>query len=265
MPAIFERSTDKLIQVIPNYPASLEMAGKYVVDYPDYFSLDIDELSVTPGDEATIKAAILSAKDSLYETSFATYDNILTNNLMGLSDIAPSAPLSFDSAALFPWAATGEFLSQGIKTSDTANGFAVMGRYPSVNHIGGGVVTNDDTLTGAKCVITKEIDITAYTSDGLGRSEFMVYFRSALKSYVKDISYLEGVNSSQRGGLFYTQSDKSSPNGLRLFISADNGLSYQEMDSLSSFVFPVRKDAIRLAFVNFTNADIHLLSFTLMF
>jgi hypothetical protein len=141
-----------------------------------------------------------------------------------------------------------------------------MGRYPSVSHEEGGVAINDDTLTGGHALITKEIDITSLTSDGLGRAVYQVYFRSTLKSYVKDITPLEGVNAQgRRGGLFYTQTDKSSALKLRLFISADNGNSYQEMDSSSPFVFPSRKDKIRLAFVNFTNVDLHLLSFTLMF
>lgn len=260
MPAIFERSTDKLIQVIPSYPASLEMAGKYLIDYPDYLELDLDGLSI-----ATItRVNVLAAKSAVLSSSFA-FEYQLTNNLLDLADADSGADLGFDLSAVFPWATTGEFLTSGVKTSDTPNGFAVMGRYPSVNHLEGGVVVNDDTLSGGKCVVTKEIDITSYTSDGLGRAEFLVSFRSTLKSYVKDRSYMGGVNESRRGGLFFTETDKGATQRLRLFISADNGNSYQEMDNGSSFVFPARKESIRLAFVNFTNVDLHLLSFTLMF
>lgn len=265
MPAIFERSTEKLIQVMPNYPSSLEMAGKFVVDYPDYMNLDIDGLDITASVVA-IKADILSAKDTIMESTFSNYKHILTNNLEDLASVDPSSDLGFELDQVFPWATTGEFLESGVKISDSPNCVAVMGRYPTVNHVSAGVSVNDDTLTGGHALITKEIDITSYTADGLGRSDYMVYFRGALKSYVKDITPLEGVNSEGvRGGLFYTQTDKSSELKLRLFISADNGNSYQEMDSLSPFQFPSSKDKIRLAFVNFTNVDLHLLSFTLMF
>ena len=117
--------------------------------------------------------------------------------------------------------------------------------------------------------MTLEIDIAGSTSDGLGRFDFMIYFKDCLRKYTKDSTSLEhtpadGASSNRAGNVEY-QTKAGRGNFLRVYISGDNGNSYSEIENLTTFSFGQRKDSIRLAFVNYSDWDINLLAYTLMY
>ena len=50
MPAIFHRLDDSLVEIIPTYPEKMSMSGKYVVDFPDHFDLELKTATPTRND-----------------------------------------------------------------------------------------------------------------------------------------------------------------------------------------------------------------------
>ena len=92
-----------------------------------------------------------------------------------------------------------------------------------------------------------------------------------LQSYVKDRSLSDTernepnpLTANRTGYMSYTNTQYDSPNRLRCFISSD-GSTYSEIENLKVFSFPQKVDTIKLAFVNYTDADLTLLSYTLMY
>ena len=261
MPAIFHRSDNRLVEVLPKYPESLEMKGKYLIDYPDNFDLELSDY-VIPANNATALSDIKAKISNEYSKRYPSYEVLTSNYFENELDYTNF----FDDTASFPNTNNNEFLVPRYKTGDTPNTLSIHGRYPQVNILENSTISYNAAASGNRCIITEEIDITAGTSDGLGRSSFLIYFRSTLKNFIKDSSYLGNQYTSNKSGdLFYTNNQYKDTNRIRCFISADNGNSFDEVTSLSAFTYPNRKDRIRLAFVNFTDADLHLLSYTLMY
>ena len=147
-----------------------------------------------------------------------------------------------------------------------------MGRYPKKDHLEGIAVTSNKTLEGNKCILTKDIDISSTTSDQQGRTDFFLYFRSALKSYAKDRTLADTekneaspLTANRTGLMSFTDTQYDSDNRLRCFISGDNGNTFREIENLKVFSFSGRVETIKLAWVNYTDADLNLLSYTLMY
>lgn len=272
MPAIFHRdATETLVEVVPTYPSSLPMSGKYVVDFPDHFDLKLNESKPT-------RADVIGKVNELMRTRFVSFDHFITNNLLDATDftnsfeVGATQSISVVTDQFLPVSSANpeyNFLNS-FKYGTQPNTTSVMGRFPNMSHIEGASITSDSTASGNRCIITKEIDIAGSTSDGLGRTDFFVYFRSALKSYTKDrsLSDTERTTATQTlnrtGSFAYTNTEYDASNRLRCFISSD-GSTYQEIDNLNVFSFNGKVDTIRLAWVNYTDADLTLLSYTLMY
>ena len=273
MPAIFHRdSTDTLIEIIPTYPSSMPLSGRYAIDFPDHFDLKLAESKPT-------RAEVISKINEMMRERFVSFDYFITNNLLNGTDftdnfeVGATQSISIVNNLFLPVSSANpeyNFLNS-FKYGTQPNTTSVIGRFPNQSHIEGASITNDSTASGNNCIITKEIDISGNTSDGLGRNDFFVYFRSALKSYTKDRSLSDTERNeatpqtaNRTGYMSYTNTQYDSPNRLRCFISSD-GSTYQEVNNLTVFSFNGKVDTIRLAWVNYTDADLTLLSYTLMY
>jgi hypothetical protein len=271
MPAVFHRLDDSIIEILPTYPDVMSMSGKYVVDYPDHFDLKLKDSTPT-------KAQVVSRVNELLRDKFVSFDYFVTNNLNTSADFTNhfetdlTASISVVTNQFLPVSpANPEYnFSNSYKLGNLPNTTSVIGRFPQKDHLEGEAITSDSTLAGNRCILTQEIDISGSTNDGLGRSDFFVYFRSALKSYTKDRSLSDTERTSathtanRKGSMAYTNTQYDSPYRLRCFISS-NGSTYQEVENLKVFSFNGKVDSIRLAWVNYTDADLSLLSYTLMY
>ena len=273
MPAIFHRLDDELIEVLPTYPSNLPISGRYVVDFPDHFDLKTD------GSKPN-RAQVIEKVDALFKEKFVSFDYFQTNNFLtntnftdNFEDVSSGLSISIVDDQFAPVSpANPEFnFLNSYKFGSEPNTLSVMGRFPHKNHLDGVSLTSNKNAAGNRCILTKEIDVSAQTSDGLGRNDFFIYFRSALKSYTKDSSLSDTERNSsstlttnQTGSVSYTNTQYDSEHRLRCFISGD-GSTYQEIENLKVFSFNGRVDKIRLTWVNYTDADLTLLSYTLMY
>lgn len=272
MPAIFNRQDDTIIEILPKYPDALNMSGRYVIDYPDNFDL---KMTTTP-----TRAEIINKVNELMVEKYVSFDYFVTNNLLTEAHFTdtfetdPNVQISLVNNQYLPVhpVTNPEYnFKNAFKNGDSPNTTQVYGRFPQKHHLTGATLTTDSTALGNRCLVTKEIDISGTTSNASGRTDFFLYFRSALKSYVKD-STLSNVDrgvaspltSNQAGVMSYTNTQYDSPHRLRCFISSD-GSTYSEIENLKVFSFSQKVDSIWLAFVNYTDADLTLLSYTLMY
>ena len=207
------------------------------------------------------------------------FDYFITNDLWGGFDFTnnfsddPTLNVSLVTNQYLPVSpANPQFnFRNSFKRGSKPNTVSVLGRFPQMDKKEGGLITSDQSLAGNRCIITQDIDISGSTSDGLGRTDFFVYFRSALKTYTKDRSLsdternaVSPLTANRKGEMSYTHTQYDSEYRLRCFISGD-GSSYQEIENLKVFSFNGRVDTIRLAWLNYTDADLTLLSYTLMY
>lgn len=273
MPAVFHRLDDSLVEILPTYPDSIQMSGKYIVDFPDHFDLK------ATGTTAPNRAAVITTINNIFKEKFVSFDYFVTNDLLSNLNFTDNfetdttLSISVVDNQFFPVGANNQEYSfiNSYKSGDLPNTLAVRGRWPQTNHLEDEAITYDATATGNHCIITKDIPISTQTNDGLGRTDFFLYFRSALKSYVKDrsLSDKEKISATytanQTGSMAYTHTQYDSTNRLRCFISGDGGNIYQEIENLKVFSFGGKVDSIKLAWVNYTDADLNLLSYTLMY
>ena len=267
MPAIFRRSDDELVQILPSYSSSLltEMKGKYVIDYPEHLDLNRE---FTQLDVTQLPAAVKSdIKSIIRQKMIATYPQFEVYNINDLEDSAEIASLFSDDG--FPDNLSNSFLNSGYKSGDTPNSLCVLGRSPRQNTIEGAAITLDELSSNNRCLVTLDLDITTTTPDGLGRFDFMLYFKDCLRKYTKDSTSLENTpanaTTSNRAGNVEYQTKVGTANFLRVYISGDNGNSFTEIENLSLFSFGQRKTHIKLAFVNHSDWDVNLLTYTLMY
>lgn len=272
MPAIFHRKDNSLVELLPTYPKTMPMSGKYVLDYPDHFEIE------APNGGTSSVSDIQAKVNSAFREKFVAFDYFITNDLSDSNSFTnnfisdPTVSVSILDNEFLPVGANNQqfTFSNLYKRGTLPNTLSVIGRFPRKNHIEGATITSDRTASGNNCIITQDIDIAGTTSDNLGRADFFVYFRSALQSYVKDrsLSDTERTSSTQTanrtGYMSYTNTQYDSSNRLRCFISGD-GSTYQEVNNLTVFSFNGKVDTIRLAWVNYTDADLTLLSYTLMY
>ena len=254
---VYNRLNDEFVQQIPTLVGvRVDARHKYVKPYPD--TLDVIVLSLSS--EIDIESGI----DEQFQKNFPRYEVRVTNYLKNEADFDGA----FEDDMSFPNTSANEFIDTSYMLGDVPNTLCITGRYPrAVKELEG--VTSNLGESGNHCLVTQEIDIAGSTSDGLGRSSFTLYWRDAYKEYIKDSTNLARLSNSLGD---YNVTGKSSlvvpssgANLLRSFISTDNGISYTEITSLTPISFPDRTDTVRLAWVNPSNIDIHLLTYTLMY
>lgn len=254
---VYNRLNDEFVQQIPTLVnVRMDARHKYVKPYPDTFDVTVRSFFGDFEIEARIGEE--------FQKNFPHYEVRVTNYLKSEADFDGA----FEDAMSFPNTEANEFIDTSYMLGDVPNTLCITGRYPrAVKELEG--ITSNLAESGNHCLVTQEIDIAGSTSDGLGRSSFTLYWQDAYKEYIKDSTNLARIPNSLGD---YNVTGKSSlvvpssgVNLLRAFISTDNGNSYTEITSLTSISFPDRKDRVRIAWVNPSNIDIHLLTYTLMY
>lgn len=231
---IYTRNDNTPLETQNTINPSISMNGKWLLDHPDGISVASLEGTPTQVLEREIKPQILSL--------YPSYDHVYYDALLDSSSV-------FDSSALFP-KSTG-FTPSRVKVGVIPNVACLLSK-------------NDTQGAGREGVaISYEIDITALTSDGLGRQTFFPYWRAVTKSISTDIIPVNGVSATnQPSRLTYTEATSSQ---YSVYLSGDNGNTYESVSLLTPFSFNDVKDTIRVAFVNESASDIYLLSYALMF
>ena len=250
---IFNRLNGDLVQQLPTLTnINIDNKYKYVLPYPDQF--DIKQ------DPALTSAPFLIGQ--AFDAQYPQYGNRVTNNLDSEADFDGA----FDPDLRFPNVLANEFLDSSYMVGDVPNTTCITGRYPRVTR--GELISSNLSASGNHCLVTQEIDIEGSTSDGLGRASFMLYWCDGQRRYIKDSTNLARTSSSLQGANVTGESNltvlEEAP-FLRSFISADNGASYTEVTNLTPITFPDRKARVRIAWVNPSNIDTHLLTYTLMY
>ena len=75
MPAIFHRKDNSLIELLPTYPDTMPMSGKYVIDYPDHFEIEAVNGASSSVNDIQTKVA------SAFREMFIAFDYFITNDL----------------------------------------------------------------------------------------------------------------------------------------------------------------------------------------
>lgn len=238
---IARRSDSEIIENTSKIPSNL--AGNFILDYPDTLEISMagaPSTTVLPQNDAN--GVILKQIKPEFLRVYPSYEAVYYNPLLEASD------LNFDRTALFPHA-NGSMPSR-FKSGDTPNTFGLL---PKNNAVGAGFMG---------VAITNQIDITALTPDGLGRETFLPYWRVVRKTFSEDVTPIESVHSRNiPAGVSYAESSSSL---LKVYISGDNGNSYEELSRLTPYSFNQVTDNIRLAFVNEDTADFHILSYAIL-
>jgi hypothetical protein len=256
---IFNRLNDNLLQQLPTLEqVRIDNKHKYVVPFPDQFDLKLASYGAQ-GNLFSLSFEI----GRTFDSQFPQYGNRVSNWLTRESDFDSA----FDQSARFPHQAIGEFLDTSYMMGDVPNTLCITGRSPRATR--NESVSINLNASGNHCLITQEIDIEASTDDGLGRASFMLYWCDGYRQYTKDSTSLNkttgGISETNVTGESLLRAGSEEEPLLRAFISADNGASYTEVTNLTPITFPDRKARIRLAWVNPSTIDTHLLTYTLMY
>jgi len=231
---IYTRKDNSPVETLRNFNSPISMNGKWVLDCPD--GVSPNSLEGTPADVITreIEPQMLSL--------YPSYESVIFNPLMDSSNV-------FEGTQLFP-----------SPSGQTPSRYKV-GVIPNVACV---LSKNDTQGAGREGVgITYEIDITANTSDGLGRQTFLPYWRGVTKTTSMDISPV--YNLSEQNVPSQLVFSQASSVQYSVYLSGDNGNTYERVDLLQPFSFNNVVDTIRFAFVNESAADVFILSYALMF
>jgi hypothetical protein len=262
---IFNRKDNHILQSLPSdHEVSLSSKGKYVIPYPDEMDLELGFAIPTLLANGFAKSEILGGISAQYPLTFPYFDYFQINHLESEADFDSV----MDESALFPNASAGDFCEVRYGLGDIPNTTTILGREPRAV-LEGDTITSNLGFSGNRCLVTQEINISALTSDGLGRSRFQLYWRDAVKYYTKDQTSLSRIPNNGQVNLNNIKGEElltiAPSNSLRAFISGDNGNTYSEINVLRPFSFPTAKNSVRIAWVNTSNIDVHLLSYTLMY
>jgi hypothetical protein len=236
---IMSRKDDLPVQTIKSFDESVHLNGKYILDYPNCIEIGRELGENNP---FNLGALITTIEGKLLE-AYPSYDFLIYEPLLDSSSV-------FDGNELFP-----------KPSGHTPSRFRV-GATPNVTCL------PKETPAGRSGVgVTPIIDISALTDDGLGRETFLPYWRVVKKVVSHDVtpvslsSYGQAeTNTSPM--MRYTEALESE---YSVYISENNGNTYEEMTRLTPFSFSQRASEVRLAFLNESGSDLYLLSYALMF
>ena len=156
----------------------------------------------------------------------------------------------FDSTQLFP-KSTGHIPSR-FRVGTTPN-VACIPKETSAGRNGVGITSNTD--------------ITALTNDNTGRETFLLYWRIVKKVVSHDVTPVSLTGYSQAttntpSKMTYVEASDSE---YSVYISENNGNTYEKVTRLTPFSFDQKADAVRVAFLNESSTDLYILSYALMF
>jgi len=236
---IMSRKDDTPIQTIKSFDEDIHMNGKYILDYPDCIEIGKELGANDPFNLNTLTTAI----ESKFLAQYPSYDYLIYKPLRDSSN-------EFDSAQLFP-KSTGHIPSR-FRVGSTPN-VACIPKETSAGRSGVGITSNTD--------------ITALTNDNTGRETFLLYWRIVKKVVSHDVTPVSLTGYSQAttntpSKMTYVEASDSE---YSVYISENNGNTYEKVTRLTPFSFDQKADAVRVAFLNESSTDLYILSYALMF
>ena len=223
---------DKLIQTDISGRDPICVNGAFLIDVPEMITLTLDDSSnVTTLTGTTIPDALLAA--------YPAYSTLIWNPLL-----TALAQTQIDSSAVFPDPVGGNYPSR-LQKGSLPNSLAIIEKNSAMSRPG--------------VVITQE-----YTLPTPAQT-FVVYYRVGAVSWSADTvpTGLDPIANS--GGKKYLNVADQTPADFTVYISADNGSSYQEAERLVPVSFGATTSSIRLAFVNNSDTKLNLLSYGILY
>lgn len=236
---IMSRKEDLPVQTIKSFDESVYLNGKYILDYPNCIEIGRELGENTPFDLGSLITTI----EGKFLESYPSYDFLVYEPLLDSTN-------AFDEGELFP-----------KSTGHTPSRFRV-GATPNVTCI------PKETPAGRSGVgVTPLIDLTALTDDGLGRETFLPYWRIVKKEVTHDVTpvALNGYSQATQNTAPQMRYVEALESEYSVYISENNGNTYEEMTRLTPFSFSQRASEVRIAFLNEGSEDLYLLSYALMF
>lgn len=233
---IYTRKDNTPIETLRSITPSISMNGKWILDCPN---------GVYPASlEGTPLEVITREIEPQMLRLYPSYPHIYFNPLMDSST-------GFDTSARFPTDA-GQMPSR-YKTGASPNLACMMANNSAPGAGRYGVLISDP------------IDITALTTDSLGRQTFLPYWRVILKTITQDMSPVEGYSTANQPALLQYTEIADDSTQYNVYLSADDGNTYERVSLLQPYSFGDEVESIRIAFVNTSEADLYILSYALMF
>ena len=239
MPIIVRRSDNQIIE--SNLTSPADMKGSYEIAHPS--SLGIIPISsssyVYPRDNGNV---IKSVIEPSFLSTYPSYQGVIYNPLLD------SADMTFDSTKTFP--DPNEPNPTRYITGDTPNVFGVAKRNDTKGYMLRGFAISD------------EIDIGALTG-GAGAQTFLVYWKAVTRAFSLDRTETPNTTSfNTPATLTYTEAD---PSLLKVYISINNGVSYEEVSNLTPISVSQSTTSLRIAFTNESTEDVTILSYAIMY
>lgn len=235
---VMSRRDNTPIQTSRMLNEEMHMNGKYLLDFPDCIDISNELSKNTPFD---LNLTIADVEAKFFE-AYPTYDFLIYEPLLDSSS-------AFVKTEMFP-----------TQFGQRPSRFQV-GSVPNV-----AMIPRPTSAGRTGTAITSEIDITALTDDGLGRETFFPYWRVVKKVHTHDVTPTDLTGYTVYNQAPFVTYREVSESDYSVYISENNGNTYEKMTRLTPFSFNQRTDSIRLAFVNDSiNDDLYILSYALMF
>lgn len=111
-------------------------------------------------------------------------------------------------------------------------------------------------------LVTSNIDISSYTS-GVGTDEFLVYWKLYSFNVSEDI--VDEFTDRNEPAVRQVYEADPEPSGLSVYISADDGSTWNEVNYLTPVVLSAKTTTFRLAFENTSANKVYIANFAVLF
>lgn len=271
----------QITQVEPTPPLGFQtpVNGQYLIPFPDGIELTINTDSyvldggggLDGGDITSMAFAQLLAMFPMYGNIY--FNPLLTDEHVGELDLtalfknvnlpAPHGPSPPNPPVYFP---TRAVTGRG-PLNPPAQPYAA-GQMPTHTHL---LPVNDTMVDPPESLperpgmlITTDIDISALEPAGV--TDFMVYWKLLNFEVSNDVSSTYGANAGDNKPAERTvEETDQEPGGFTVYISADGGANWSELDLMVPFIFGAPTTVFRLAFENYSNSRIYIANFAVLF
>lgn len=266
--------TSKIVQASPDpaYGGRTTVGGQFIIPTVDGTTIPVDNTSyVLPIDGGDISSRVFAALLARYPQ----YQHIYFNPLIRAIDLADldlaasftisvvlsgnpnPSPVSFQTRAKI-----GKYSGVPAHDGIAPNNVALL----PVNSNAPDPGVPSTFLARPGVLITKQIDLTAATV--VGADDFLVYWKFYRSTTSHDIAGANAVGATANQNtpaLRSLQEVDQEPIGMLVYLSPDNGQTWQSVGRMEQLAFCAKVPNVRLAFVNYTSSPILLTHFALLF
>lgn len=229
---IAQYQNDRLIQTDISGRDPICVNGSYLIDIPEMLSINITESSVASNlANVVIPTALKQAYPAF---KYLIWNPLLTGVQQDI----------VDSTAVFPHPTIGNIpcrFQKGVLPNSCA------------------VLNANGAMSRPGVLITSSIELE------IPSQTFALYYKVGIVEWVHDEMPTLADPTVNDGGKKYMNVSNQSPVGLSVYISSDNGSSYQQAERLTPLSFGTTTSSVRLAFVNNGDTKLYLLSYGIMY